>query len=46
MKIVLSPNQKLAELLRVGFSVETTIHTGLENVVGEQENSARPVTAH
>ncbi len=46
VKIVLSPNQKLAELLRVGFSVETTIHTGLENVVGEQENSARPVTAH
>jgi membrane fusion protein, multidrug efflux system len=46
VKIVLSPNQELAKLLRVGFSVETTIHTGLENVVGEQSGSLSRVTAH
>ena len=46
VKIVLSPNQPLVKLLRVGLSVETTIHTGLENVVGEQENTPNPVTAH
>jgi membrane fusion protein, multidrug efflux system len=46
VKIVVSPNQKLAELLRVGFSVETTIHTGLEDVVGEQSGSLSRVTAH
>jgi membrane fusion protein (multidrug efflux system) len=46
VKIVVSPNQKLAKLLRVGFSVETTIHTGLEDVVGEQSGSLSRVTAH
>ncbi|WP_428484168.1 HlyD family secretion protein [Rhodopila sp.] len=46
VKILISPNQPLARLLRVGFSVETTIHTGLENVVGEQDNAAARVTAH
>ncbi|WP_420608355.1 HlyD family efflux transporter periplasmic adaptor subunit [Novosphingopyxis sp.] len=45
VKIALSPNQKLAKLLRVGFSVETTIHTGLENVVADQRDSANRVTA-
>ena len=46
VKIVVSPNQKLAKLLRVGFSVETTIHTGLEDVVAEQNGSLSRVTAH
>jgi membrane fusion protein, multidrug efflux system len=46
VKIVLKPGQPLAKLLRVGFSVETTIHTGLENVVGEQRDSSRRVTEH
>ncbi|WP_419728034.1 HlyD family secretion protein [Lichenicola sp.] len=46
VKIVLSPNQPLAKLLRVGFSVETTIHTGLENVVADQENSPNRITVH
>jgi membrane fusion protein, multidrug efflux system len=46
VKIVLKPDQPLAKLLRVGFSVETTIHTGLENVVSEQRDSSRRVTEH
>ena len=46
VKIVVSSTQKLAKLLRVGFSVETTIHTGLEDVVGEQNGSLSRVTAH
>ena len=47
VKIVLSPNQPLARLLRVGFSVETTIHTGLEDVAGEQARApAQGMTAH
>ncbi len=45
VKIAISPNQPLAKLLRVGFSVETTIHTGLENVVADQRDSASRVTA-
>jgi membrane fusion protein (multidrug efflux system) len=46
VKIVVSPNQPLAKLLRVGFSVETTIHTGLEDVVEEQRHSPSRVTEH
>ena len=46
VKIVLSPNQAQARLLRVGFSVETTIHTGLEDVVGEQQGASSRITAH
>ncbi len=46
VKIVLSPNQAQARLLRVGFSVETTIHTGLEDVVREQQGSSGRITAH
>ena len=47
VKIVISPDQPLAKLLRVGFSVETTIHTGLENVAAEQGRSPdRGMTAH
>jgi len=39
VKIVVTPGQPLAKLLRVGLSVETTIHTGLEDVVDEQRRS-------
>jgi membrane fusion protein, multidrug efflux system len=44
LKIVVDPGQPLAKLLRVGFSVETTVHTGLENVVNEQRGSSSRVT--
>lgn len=44
VKIVLAPNQPLTHLLRVGFSVETTIHTGLADVVGAQAHSTTPIT--
>ena len=44
VKIVVTPGQPLAKLLRVGLSVETTIHTGLENVVDEQRRSTDRVT--
>ncbi|MFY9833622.1 MAG: HlyD family secretion protein [Methylocystis sp.] len=44
VKITVDPNQPLAKLLRVGFSVETTIHTGLEDVVSEQRRSSSRVT--
>jgi membrane fusion protein, multidrug efflux system len=46
LKIVVDPRQPLAKLLRVGFSVETTVHTGLENVVNEQGGSSSRVTGH
>ena len=44
VKIVVTPGQPLAKLLRVGLSVETTIHTGLEDVVYEQRRSSDRVT--
>jgi len=34
VQIMLTPNQPLARLLRVGLSVEATVETGLEDVVG------------
>jgi membrane fusion protein, multidrug efflux system len=46
VKIVVTPGQPLAKLLRVGLSVETTIHTGLEDVVDEQRRSSDLVTRH
>jgi membrane fusion protein, multidrug efflux system len=46
VKIVVTPGQPLAKLLRVGLSVETTIHTGLEDVVDEQRRSTDRVTGH
>jgi membrane fusion protein (multidrug efflux system) len=46
VKIVVTPGQPLAKLLRVGLSVETTIHTGLEDVVDEQRRSSDRVTGH
>jgi membrane fusion protein, multidrug efflux system len=44
VKIAVTPGQPLAKLLRVGLSVETTIHTGLEDVVDEQRRSTDRVT--
>jgi membrane fusion protein (multidrug efflux system) len=44
VKIVVSPGQPLARLLRVGLSVETTIHTKLEDVVDEQRRSTDRIT--
>jgi membrane fusion protein (multidrug efflux system) len=44
VKINVDPDQPLANLLRVGLSVETTIHTGLEDVVNEQRHSTYPMT--
>jgi membrane fusion protein, multidrug efflux system len=44
VKIVVTPGQALAKLLRVGLSVETTIHTGSEDVVDEQRKSNDRVT--
>ena len=46
VKIVVTPGQPLSKLLRVGLSVETTIHTGLEDIVGEQRRSSDRVTGH
>ncbi len=45
VKILVSPHQKLAALLRPGLSVETTIHTGLANVVGAQHNNNTRITS-
>jgi len=44
VKIDVDSDQPLANLLRVGLSVETTIHTGLEDVVKEQRRSTGPMT--
>jgi membrane fusion protein (multidrug efflux system) len=46
VKIVLTPNQPLAKLLRLGLSVETTVHTGLADVVARQSGSDARVTAN
>ena len=46
VKIVVTPGQPLAKLLRVGLSVETTIHTGLDDVVDEQRRSSDRLTGH
>jgi membrane fusion protein, multidrug efflux system len=46
VKIVVASGQPLAKLLRVGLSVETTIHTGLEDVVDEQIRSTNLVAGH
>jgi membrane fusion protein, multidrug efflux system len=37
VRITVSPNQPLARLLRVRMSVETTIHTGLADVVAASD---------
>jgi membrane fusion protein (multidrug efflux system) len=41
VKILFAPNQRLVRLVRVGMSVETTVDTSLDDVVGAQ--SARDV---
>lgn len=46
VKIVVTSGQPLAKLLRVGLSVETTIHTGLEDIVGERRRSSDRATGH
>jgi membrane fusion protein, multidrug efflux system len=46
VKIDVDPDQPLAKLLRVGLSVETTIHTGLEDVVDEQRRSTHRTTGN
>jgi len=45
VKVVVSPGQNEAKLLRLGFSVETTIHTGLADVAGDQRQTPARVTA-
>ncbi len=44
VKITLAPGQPLARLLRMGFSVETTVDTGLSSVVRAQTRTDRAVT--
>jgi len=44
VKIVVTPGQPLARLLRAGFSVETTIDTKFADVKGMQANTQTPVT--
>ena len=45
VKIVVSPGQNETKLLRLGFSVETTIHTALTDVMARQHGAAARVTA-
>ncbi|EHH67320.1 HlyD family secretion protein [Gluconobacter morbifer] len=45
VKITVRPGQKLAALLRMGFSVETSVDTGFENVAADQQHTQTPVTA-
>ncbi len=45
VKILVAPGQNEARLLRIGFSVETTIETGLADVKGEQRDTPMRVTA-
>ena len=44
VKIMVSPGQPLARLLRVGMSVETVVETGLHDVVADQRRSNGRVT--
>jgi membrane fusion protein, multidrug efflux system len=47
VKILVTPGQPQAKLLRAGFSVETTIDTGLADVAGAQANAPDSrVTSH
>ncbi len=45
VKIVVTPGQDEAKLLRLGLSVETTVDTGLANVRGEQRNDPARISA-
>jgi membrane fusion protein (multidrug efflux system) len=44
VKILVSPGQHVAKLLRVGLSVETTIDTRLVDLAGEQQGSPSRIT--
>ena len=44
VKIVFRAGQRLQNLVRIGMSVETTVDTGLEDVVGEQQTRDRRIT--
>ena len=44
VRILVSPGQNEARLLRMGFSVETTIYTGLADVRREQRGDAARIT--
>ncbi|MFC0407224.1 HlyD family secretion protein [Roseomonas elaeocarpi] len=44
VKIVVSPGQDLAKLLRIGFSVETYVDTGLADVSTRQQGNPQRVT--
>jgi membrane fusion protein, multidrug efflux system len=46
VKIDVDPDQPLSNLLRVGLSVETTIHTALEDVVTEQRHFVHRATGN
>ena len=45
VKIVVAPGQDEAKLLRLGFSVETTVYTGLADVRRQQRNDPARVSA-
>ncbi len=45
VKILVAPGQNEARLLRIGFSVETTIETGLADVRDRQRDTSMRVTA-
>ncbi len=45
VKILVSPGQNEANLLRIGFSVEITIHTGQADVKGQQNATTQRLTA-
>ena len=45
VKILVSPGQNQANLLRIGFSVEITIHTGQADVKGQQNATPQRLTA-
>ena len=46
IKIVLAANQPLARLLRLGLSVETTVHTGLADAVDQEGAFETPAPAN
>jgi membrane fusion protein, multidrug efflux system len=45
VKITLKPGQSRAKLLRLGMSVETTVHTGMADVAARQGATGRRITS-
>ena len=45
IKIVFTPNQPLLRLVRLGLSVETTVHTGLANVTDNSNTNISHASA-